>query len=60
MLIMQVSPAASDAAETVSTLNFGQRVSLVEKGQINPSIRDLSSDGAKRDSPRRITGSAQN
>jgi len=32
MLIMQVSPASTDAAETISTLNFGQRVSQVEKG----------------------------
>ena len=34
MLIVQISPAAQDSAETVSTLNFGERVSHVEKGPI--------------------------
>jgi hypothetical protein len=57
MLIMQVSPSASDAAETISTLNFGQRVSLVEKGQVNPQVR-VSTSLSTDISPRRVPGGA--
>ena len=30
MLIIQISPCEKDAQETLSTLNFGQRVSQIE------------------------------
>ena len=38
MLIIQISPCERDFQETLSTLNFGQRVSQIEKGQINANI----------------------
>eukprot|EP00347_Sterkiella_histriomuscorum_P011319 403372907 len=38
MLIVQVSPNLNDYGETLSSLNFGQRVSCIEKGQIRATI----------------------
>jgi hypothetical protein len=38
MLIVQVSPSPNDYGETLSSLNFGQRVSYIEKGMIRATI----------------------
>lgn len=56
MIIMQVSPSVADAAETISTLNFGQRVQQVEKGQVNPHVRETTQLSTEV-SPRRAVSS---
>lgn len=38
MLILQVSPNLNDYSETLSSLNFGQRVACIEKGTIKATI----------------------
>lgn len=38
MLIIQISPCEKDAQETLSTLNFGQRVSQIEQGQVHANV----------------------
>jgi len=40
MMIVQVSPSQNDIEESLSTLQFGQRVSGIEKGQISKSIME--------------------
>mmetsp|Transcript_34766 Transcript_34766/g.33904 ORF Transcript_34766/g.33904 Transcript_34766/m.33904 type:complete len:85 (+) Transcript_34766:1444-1698(+) len=39
MVIIQVSPSLTDHGESVSSLNFGQRMSCIEKGQPKQSIQ---------------------
>lgn len=38
LLMAQISPCSSDVGETISTLQFGSRISLVEKGKVKPNI----------------------
>ena len=38
MLIVQVSPCSEDASESVSSLQFGARVQMIEKGEIKANV----------------------
>lgn len=38
MLIVQVSPCGEDALESLSSLQFGARVQMVEKGEIRANV----------------------
>jgi len=55
MMIVQVSPSSHDLSETVSTLQFSQRVSVIEKGAVktNPSKRAIT-DNKRSKSANRI------
>ena len=38
LMVIQINPNPNDLPETISTLNFGSRVALIEKGKIKPNI----------------------
>jgi hypothetical protein len=38
MMIVQVSPCSEDASESVSSLQFGARVQMIEKGEIKANV----------------------
>jgi Kinesin motor domain len=38
MLIVQVSPCSEDSLESLSSLQFGARVQMIEKGEIRANI----------------------
>ena len=38
LMILQISQLDKDVGDTISTLNFGQRVLQIQKGQLVPQI----------------------
>ena len=59
MVIIQVSPCEKDAQETLSTLNFGQRVSQIEKGQVNANVNNHNNSSSETNTMKRRSQSVR-